>query len=61
MMKKKYIIPNIEVASCLLEGFIAASKHDGDTTVDDEKKDIDTSDEVIIKAKQFTAWDTWDD
>lgn len=61
MMKKKYIIPSIEVALCLLDGFIAASDESADSTVDDKKDPMDTSDDVNIKAKGFDAWTAWDE
>ena len=57
-MKKKYIIPRIEISICVLENFIAASPtRSGNVTVDDKTTDED----VDLHAKQFDAWSSWDE
>ena len=57
-MKKKYIIPRIEISICVLENFIAASPTgSGNVTVDDKTTDLKKTDEdVDLHAKQFDAW-----
>lgn len=63
MMKKKYIIPRIEISICVLENFIAASPtRSGNVTVDDKTTDLKKTDEdVSLHAKQFDAWSSWDE
>lgn len=63
MMKKKYIIPRVEISICVLENFIATSPtRSGNVTIDDKTTDLKTTDEdVDLHAKQFDAWTAWDE
>lgn len=62
-MKKKYIIPRIEISICVLENFIATSPtSSGNVTVDDTTSGLDkTEEDVNLHAKQFDAWSSWDE
>lgn len=62
-MKKKYIIPRIEISICVLESFIATSPtKNGEVDLDGEKKELpSTGEDVNIHAKQYDAWATWDE
>lgn len=48
-MKKKYIIPRIEISICVLENFIAASPTgSGNVTVDDKTTDLKKQTRMLI-------------
>lgn len=61
-MKKKYITPKTETTLCLVEDFIAATNGSGTSqTGSDGGQDIDNSEHIDQKAKQYSAWDNWDE
>lgn len=62
-MKKKYIIPRIEISICVLENFIATSPPgSGEVVVDKSKSELkETEEDVNLHAKQYNAWASWDE
>lgn len=62
-MKKKYLAPRIEIATCILDSFIATSPNQGgDSNLPDATKPIEPTDEIgELHSKQFDAWTTWDE
>ena len=61
-MKKTYTTPKTETTLCLVEDFIAATNGSGTSqTGSDGGKDIDKSEDIDQKAKQYSAWDNWDE
>lgn len=63
-MKKKYIAPRVETATCILDSFIATSPgQGGDSQVgDDGLSSVTPTDEIDnMHAKQFDAWSSWDE
>lgn len=61
-MKKTYTTPKTETTLCLVEDFIAATNGSGTSqTGSDGDKKIDKSENIDQKAKQYNAWDNWDE
>lgn len=63
-MKKKYIAPRVEIATCILDSFIATSPgQGGDSQVGgDGISSVTPTDEIDnMHAKQFDAWSSWDE
>lgn len=61
-MKKTYTTPKTETTLCLVEDFIAATNGGGESQIGGDKKDgTSTTEEGDQKAKQHSAWDTWDE
>lgn len=62
-MKKKYIAPRIEIATCILDSFIATSPgQGGDSELEDKKESIEKTEEIgELHSKQYDAWSSWDE
>ncbi len=60
-MKKTYITPKTETTLCLVEDFIAATNGGGTTEIGDGKSDTGSTGDGNQKAKQYSAWDNWDE
>lgn len=61
-MKKTYTTPKTETTLCLVEDFIAATNGGGESQIGGDKKEgTSTTEEGDQKAKQHSAWDTWDE
>ncbi len=61
-MKKTYTTPKTETTLCLVEDFIAATNGGGTSEIGGEdRKETDSTEDGDQKAKQHSAWDTWDE